>query len=127
MTDVVDLAGRGEQLEARIAELEMMQKLVLRLMSTTRPLAQLLEQFGANETQEQALYRLLDRVSERTTGSERDRVSFAYFRRGVGEIFTDRRDDREFIQLLIDTLRVERPAYRELHQYMMKHGWPVWD
>ena len=126
MTDA-DLTGRVEKLEARIAELELMQNLLLRLMSSTRPLGQLLEQMGANETQEQAIYRLLDRVREQTLGPEKDRLSFAYFRRGVGEIFPDRRDDREFMQLLIDTLRVERAAYRELHAYMVKHGWPVWD
>ena len=73
------------------------------------------------------MYRLLDRVVERAAGPERDRVSFAYFRRSIGEIFPDRHDDREFIQLLIDTLRVERSVYRELHQYMMKEGWPIWD
>ena len=127
MTDLLDLSTRVEQLETRISELVMIQNLLLRLMSTNRPLAQLLQQFGANETQEQAMYRLLDRVNERTSGPERDRVSFAYFRRGVGEIMPDRHDDRDFIQLLIDTLRVERPAYRQLHDYMMKHRWPVWD
>ena len=127
MANVVELSARVEQLTARIAELEMIQNLLLRLMSTMRPLGQMLEHFGANETQEQAVYRLLDRVVERAAGPERDRVTFAYFRRSIGEIFPDRHDDREFIQLLIDTLRVERAVYRELHQYMVKHGWPVWD
>ena len=37
------------------------------------------------------------------------------------------RGDREFIQLLMDTLRVERPAYRDLHGFMVTHRWPVWD
>jgi hypothetical protein len=37
------------------------------------------------------------------------------------------RGDREFIQLLMDTLRVERPAYRDLHGFMVTHHWPVWD
>jgi hypothetical protein len=31
------------------------------------------------------------------------------------------------VQLLIDTLRVERSAYRELHDFMAAHHWPVWD
>ena len=126
MTDA-GLAGRVEMLEARIAELELMQNLLLRVMSSTRPLGQLLQRFGATETQEQGVHRLLDRVSERSAGPEGDRVTFAYFRRAMGEIFPDRRDDRELIQLVIDTLRIERPAYRDLHAYMMKHGWPVWD
>lgn len=127
MADVSDLTARVQQLEARVDELVAIQDLLLRLLSTTRPLAKMLEQYGATETQEEAIYRLMDRVSERTRGDERDLVSFGYFKRGVGEIFPDRRDDREFVQLLIDTLKVERPAYRELHAYMVANRWPVWD
>ena len=127
MPDQSDLSARVQQLESRVDELSAMQDLLLRLMSTTRPLSRMLEQYGATETQEEAVYRLLDRVAERTRGLERDLVSFAYFRRGIGEIFANHRDDREFIQMLIDTLKVERPAYRDLHAYMMAHRWPVWD
>jgi hypothetical protein len=127
MANESDLAARVQMLESRVDELATMQDLLLRLMSTTRPLSRMLEQYGATETQEEAVYRLLDRVAERTSGSERDLVSFAYFSRGVGEIFTNRRDDREFIQLLIDTLKIERPAYRELHAYMTANRWPIWD
>ena len=43
----------------------------------------------------------------------------------VGEILPSLRNDREFLQLLIDTLSVERPAYRELHAYIVKSGWTV--
>jgi len=127
MADDSDLTARVQQLEARVDELSTMQDLLLRLMSTTRPLSRLLEQYGATETQEEAMYRLLDRVAERTTGPERDLVSFAYFRRGVDEIFANRRDEREFVQMLIDTLKIERPAYRNLHAYMMANHWPIWE
>ena len=127
MADDSDLTARVQQLEARVDELSTMQDLLLRLMSTTRPLSRLLEQYGATETQEEAMYRLLDRVAERTTGPERDLVSFAYFRRGVEEIFANRRDEREFVQMLIDTLKIERPAYRNLHAYMMANRWPIWE
>jgi len=41
----------------------------------------------------------------------------------VGEILPALRGNREFLQLLMDTLKVERPAYRELHEYMAAHGW----
>ena len=127
MADRPDLAARVDELESQMAELRAMHELVLRLLSTSRPLARVLEQYGANETQEQALYRLLDRLNERIRGPERDRTSFGIFKRGVFEIFGARQDDREFVQLLIDTLKIERPAYRELHEYMMSHRWPVWD
>ena len=127
MADVPDLTARVQQLESRVDELLAIQDLLLRLMSTTRPLSRMLEQYGATETQEEAAYRLLDRVAERTRGPERDLVSFAYFRRGVDEIFANRRDEREFVQMLIDTLKIERPAYRNLHAYMMANRWPIWE
>ena len=127
MADVAELTARVAALESRIEELAVIQNVLVRLLSTTRPLARVLEQYGANETQEQALYRLLDRLGERVRGPERDRTSFAYFKRGLSEIFASLHNDREFVQLLIDTLKVERPAYRDLHEYMIAHRWPVWD
>ena len=128
MTDSLDLAARVVQLEAQMEEMRVMHELVLRLLSTSRPLARMLEQYGANETQEQALYRLLDRLNERIRGRERDQTSFGVFKRGLFEIFgAARENDREFVQLIIDTLKIERPAYRELHEYMVSRRWPVWD
>lgn len=41
----------------------------------------------------------------------------------LGEIFPQQRGDAAFVRSLIDTLRVERPAYRELHAYMAAQGW----
>lgn len=127
MPESGDLAGRVAELESRVEELVLIQNLLLRLLSTTRPLAKLLEQYGATESQEQALYGLLDRISERTRGPQRDLVTFGYFRKGVDEIFPDRRGDREFVQLLMDTLKLERPAYRALHGYMIANHWPAWE
>jgi hypothetical protein len=108
-------------LEARIAHLEMMQDLLLRLMSMTRPLANVLEQYGATRTQEQELLKFLDELCERARGPERGRPSRAHFEMHVGEIMPSLRGNKEFLQLLVDTLKVERPAYRELHDYMHKH------
>ena len=121
-----DPFARVTDLEARVAQLEAVQELLLRLLSTTRPLAGVLEQYGATKTQEQAFHQLLDGLADRTNGPERDRPSFAFFQMRVDEIFPELRGDRELIQLLIDTLTVERPAYRTLHQYMRAHGWPLW-
>src|SRR5438034_2600269 len=103
MADGPDLAARVDELESQMAELRTMHELVLRLLSTSRPLARVLEQYGANETQEQALYRLLDRLNERIRGPERDRTSFGVFKRGLLETFGARQADREFVLLLIDT------------------------
>jgi molybdenum cofactor cytidylyltransferase len=127
MADTPDLAIRVARLESQLDELRMMHDLILRILSATRPLAGVLEQFGANETQEQAVYRLLDRLIELVRGPERDRTSFGQFKRGLHEIFGVREDEHDFVQILIDTLRIERPAYRELHTYMVAHRWPVWD
>jgi hypothetical protein len=127
MTDLHnDALARVATLEARVEALEAVQELLLRLLSTTRPLAGVLEHYSATETQEQAFYRLLDTMAGRIAGAERDRPSFAFFEMQVNEIFPDLRGDREFVQLLIDTLRVERPAYRTLHGYMVAHHWPSW-
>ena len=127
MTDVGNEAlARIATLEARVEALEAVQELLLRLLSTTRPLAGVLEHYSATETQEQAFYRLLDNLAGRTGGSVKDRPSFAFFEMNINEIFPHLRGDREFVQLLIDTLKVERPAYRALHQYMLAHHWPSW-
>lgn len=110
-------------LEARVAHLEMMQDLLLRLMSMTRPLSNVLEQFGATRSQELELLKFLDELVERARGPERGRPSRAHFEMHVGEIMPALRGNRDFLQLLMDTLKVERPAYRDLHAYMEAQGW----
>ncbi len=120
-----DLARRLEDLESRLREVEAVQQLMLRLMSTTEPLRGVLEQYGATESQAQAFYKLLDDMVARMGGGEQDRPSFAYFEMQLAHIFPKQRGNREFATLLIDTMRVDRPAYRELHAYATAQGWPV--
>src|SRR5204863_5371353 len=112
-----------QELEARVSQLELMQELLLRIISTTRPLAHVLEQFGATETQQQALFKFLDGLVMRVRGPAPEQPSKAYFDMHVREILPSLRDDQDFQQLLMDTLKVERPAYRELHEYMTSRGW----
>jgi hypothetical protein len=121
----VDMADhdRPDDLEARVAHLELMQDLLLRLLATTHPLTNVLEQFGATETQQQAVLKFLDELVMRVRGPERDRPSKAYFEMHLGQMLPALRHDRDFHQLLIDTLKVERPAYRELHEYITAQGW----
>ena len=126
MTDS-DLQGRVEALEAQVAELKSVQDLLMRLLSTTRPLANLLEYYGATDAAEQALYSLLDELLAASRGPKPRQPTFSYFQMRLGEIFPALRADRAFVQTLIDTLKVDRPAYRELHAYMAAHGWPTWD
>ena len=120
-----DVTARVGALEQRVQELSAVQDLVLRLLSTTRPLSRLLEQYGATETQEKALYQLFDELVVRVRGPERDRPTFGYLQMQLGHIFPELAREREFLQLLIDTLKIERPAYRTLHAYAVEQRWPT--
>ena len=115
-----------DDLDARLREVEAVQLLMLRLLSTTKPLERVLEQYGATDTQERAFYPLLEDLVVRARGREKDRPTFAYFHMKMDEIFPALRGDRDFVEIVIDTLKVERPAYRELHAYMVANGWPTW-
>jgi hypothetical protein len=116
-----------EDLDARLREVEALQAFILRLLATRKPLDDVLEHYGATDTQERAFYRLLDDIAARTKGREQDLPTFGYFQVQLGGIFPSLRGNREFITLLIDTMRVERPAYRELYAYMAAQGWPQWE
>ncbi len=115
-----------ESLNARLREVEAVQELILRLMATTKPLDSLLEQYGATTTQEQAFYKLLDEMVTRSKGREQDEPTFGYFIMQLRQVFPALKNDREFVNIIIDTLKVERPVYRELHAYVTAHGWPSW-
>lgn len=122
-----DVTTRLAALEAEVEELKAVQALLLRLLSTTRPLSGMLEYYGATESTEQALYRYLDEMVERIRGPQHGHPTFSAFQVRIGGLFPQLRGDRQFVQLLIDTLKVERPAYAELYRYMQQHHWPVWD
>src|SRR5438552_1455830 len=119
-----DVAARLADLEARTREIEAVQQLILRILSTTKPLDRVLEQYGATETQARAFYTLLDDLAARMQNGDQNRPSYGYFEMQMGEVFPALRGDREFLALLIDTMKIERPVYRELHSYMTAHGWP---
>ena len=122
---VTELERRVADLDSRVRELETMQQLILRIMSATNPLNALLDQYGATETQEQAFYKLLDELVARVRGPEQNRPSFAYFEMKVAAVFPEYRGDRQFASLLIDTMKLDRPAYRDLHAYATAQGWPT--
>lgn len=114
-------------LDGRLREVEAVQALILRLLSTRKPLDDVLEHFGATASQASAFYRLLDDLTARMRAREQDRPTFAYFQVQLGAILPALKGDREFVGLIIDTMKVERLAYRELHAYMRAQGWPDWD
>jgi hypothetical protein len=110
-------------LDARLREVEALQELVLRLLSTLKPLDRVLEQYGATETQAGAFYALVDDLCGRMRAGEQDRPSFGYFEMQMGDLFPELRGNREFLSLVIDTMKIDRPAYRDLHAYITAHGW----
>jgi hypothetical protein len=122
-----DMLRRVEALEGQVQELKSVQDLLMRLLATTRPLAGVLEFYGATDAAEQALYSLLDELLAASRGPKPRQPTFSYFQMRLGEIFPALRSDRAFVQTLIDTLKVDRPAYRELHAYMAAHQWPAWE
>ena len=115
---------RLANLESHVEMLDMIQQLLLRLMSVMHPLSNVLVQYGANSGQEQEVLLYLDELAERVHSLERTRrPTFEDFQTRIGDILPAFRDDREFLRLVIDTLSVERAAYRELHEYMTAQGW----
>jgi hypothetical protein len=112
-----------EALDARISALEALQEMTLRLLATTKPLDNVLEHYGATQTQQRATYVLLDDLAVRAKGKEHERPSFAFFEMKLWEIYPSLRNDREFLTTISDTLKVERAAYRGLHAYMVENGW----
>jgi hypothetical protein len=117
---------RLTELEAHVAQLDLLQQLMLRLLSIMHPLSNVLAQYGASSSQEQELLQYLDQLATRVHSLERTRQpTVDEFQERMGEILPALRKDIEFLRLVIDTLRVERVAYRELHDYMHAQGWPA--
>jgi hypothetical protein len=117
------LTARVAALEAEVAGLKAAQDLLFRLLSATKPLAAVLESYGATEATEQAAYRLLDELVAAIRGPEYGHPTFRMFLARLAGVFPDREGDEVFARLVIDTLRVERPAYRELHAWATAHHW----
>jgi hypothetical protein len=117
-----ELTAKIADLDARLAEVEALQALTLRILSTTRPLDAVLAQYGATHAQQQSLYRLLDNLAARSRGPERERPTHAAFLLQFGEIFPSQKD-RTLRDLVVQTLRIEQPLYRDLYAYMAAQGW----
>ena len=62
------------ELDARLREVEAMQELILRLLSTRKPLDDVLDHYGATDTQGRAFYKLLDEMATRAKGREQTHV-----------------------------------------------------
>ena|SRR5689334_2153643 len=113
-------------LESKVQELDTLVNLALRLLAVEKPVSALLQRFGATDAEDVAVHALLDDVSRRAEQGGMYAPSFGGF---VNELYARlpaARGDRQFIALLLDTLRVDRPAYQRLHSYIAAQGWPQW-
>ncbi len=119
--------ARVAALEAKVQELEAMLTLALRLLSVERPISALLERFGATEAEDLAVHQLLDNLATRAGAGGMYAPSFGGFIGDLYDRFPSARGDREFVGLLLDALKLDRPAYRQLHSYIVAHGWPEWE
>jgi hypothetical protein len=118
--------ARLTELEAHVAQLDLLQQLMLRLLSIMHPLSNVLAQYGATSSQERELLQFLDQLTERVHSLDRTRrPTFEEFEQRMADILPALRNDVDFLRLVVDTLRVERVAYRELHDYMTGQGWPA--
>src|SRR5262249_34994730 len=124
MADQTD--ERFRALEAKVAELEALINLALRLLALEKPVSRLLERYGATETEELAVHALLDDLAHRAQERGIYAPSFRSFVDGLAERLPAVRGDRPFVSLLLDTLKVDRAAYQQLHGYVVAQGWPQW-
>ena len=121
-----DSEARITALEAKVQELETLVSLALRLLSLEKPISSVLKRYGATEAEDLAVHALLDDVATRARQGGMWAPSFGGF---VGELtqrFPAARGNTEFVALLLDTLKMDRPAYQELHAYVVANGWPQW-
>lgn len=113
-------------LESKVQELEALVNLALRLLAVEKPVSALLERYGATRAEDHAVHMLLDDLARRAEQGGRYAPSFAGFQNEIDAAFPTVRGDRQFVSLLVDTLKLDRPAYQKLYAYATAHGWPAW-
>jgi hypothetical protein len=121
-----DHEERIAALENKVQELEALVNISLRLSAAEKPISALLSRFGATEAETLAVHALLDDVLKRVQAGSFYTPSFAGFFRDLCKICPTARDDRQFVALLLDTLKVDRPSYQQLHVFVTEQGWPDW-
>src|SRR5687767_82084 len=88
---------RLTDLEAHVSQLEMIQQLMLRLLSIMHPLSNVLAQYGASATEERDLLQYLDQLAERVHSLERTKQpTVEEFRARMAEILPALRQDVDF-------------------------------
>jgi hypothetical protein len=121
-----DQEQRIAALESKVQELEMLVSLALRLLAVEKPVSALLERYGATETEDLAVHALLDDMATRAEQGGIRAPSFGGFANALFDRFPTVRGNREFVGLLLDTLKLDRLAYQKLHTYVSSQDWPQW-
>jgi len=121
-----DLEARIVALESKLQEVEAIANLALRLLAVEKPVSALLERYGATEAEDLAVHTLLDDAAKRAEVGGMYTPSFGGLVNALWEAFPGVRGNRQFVGLLLDTLKLDRPAYQRLHDHIMAAGWPEW-
>src|SRR5436190_2049842 len=101
------------ELEARVAELEARLGGVIRVVAASRPLGRVLAGYGVSADQERVVYAIVNEMAER---HEQGQVaSFAEFEERITHIIGQHHGDRQFVELIVDALRIEQPAFKRLY------------
>ena len=121
MTDDARLSA----LEAKVQELEAMITLAFRLLSLEKPVSALLASFGAGSSEELAVHALLEDFAHRAGHGGIQTPSFGGFAEALFQRFPGVRGNREFVSLLLlDAMKIDRPAYLAFHAFTVQEGWP---
>jgi hypothetical protein len=121
-----ELERRTAALESKVQELETLVNLALRLLAVDKPVSALLERYGATAAEDLAIHALLDDLVTRVQKGGMYSPSFGGFENDLYERMPSVRGNREFVTLLLDMLKIDRPAYQKLHAYVTAAGWPQW-
>ena len=114
---------RIAMLEAKVQELDALVNLALKLLAVEKPVSALLERYGATQAEDLAVHALLDDVAKRAERGGMYAPSLRGFMNEIDATFPTVRGDRQFVSLLLDTLKLDRPAYQKLHAFAVAHGW----
>ena len=113
-------------LEAKVRELDALVNLALRLLSIEKPVSAVLERYGATDAEDRAVHALLDETAKRADQGGMYAPSFSAFAAELFERFPAMRGNKEFVSLLLDTLKIDRPVYQKLHVFISAERWPRW-
>ena len=121
-----DHEARIAALEAKVNELEALVNVSLRLSAADKPVSALLTRFGATEAETLAVHSLLDDIVKRIQAGGFYTPSFSGFLGDLVKVCPAAKSDREFVVLLLEMLKLDRPTYQQLHAYATAHNWPQW-